>query len=695
MNAAVPRSILIVDDSREDRAILRRMLRETGQAYSLSEAENGAEGLRMARQSPPDCILLDLQLPDMSGLEFLDAVSDDRLGGLPFPVAMLTGLNDTDEASAALGRGAQDYVIKGTLSAHGLLRVIENTIEKFSILQELNDKRAVLELRNRQLETIREQLESNLTDLVDATRAKDRFMAVMSHEMRTPLNAVLGYVDLLELGISGELTQGQREYLERIRVGSRHLLDLINDVLDLTRADARRLEMDLRPVDGFAVAEEVVALLESQAQTKGIGLELAPCAEPIPLVQADLQRLRQVLTNLVGNAIKFTDEGVVTVGCSVRGDRVEIAVTDTGIGIDADLQSLIFTEFFQADGDLTRRQGGSGLGLAISQRLARLMGGEIRVQSHLGQGSSFTLSLPLAESGSLRRPEDVELHEAQMQAHRAALTADRDRAQDRVVVVAYSDNEQGLAELGQRVHHGVRLIWTTRVEEVPSLVRQEGASLVVLDIACADGAGWHGAHALREDPAMASVAVLLLPCIPMPFPEELATGLDLGWVTLVPKPFTHEQLNQAVQTAARGGTTEAEHPAASIEVLIVDDDSDSRRVASKFLASPLVRVREAADGESALLAMRRHPPDVVVLDLMMPVLDGFGVLAAMRADPLLTRIPVVVLSAKSLSEAERQFLARTAVRVLQKGEHRLADVAALVLRAATGGRVPADEEATM
>ena len=175
--------------------------------------------------------------------------------------------------------------------------------------------------------------------------------------------------------------------------------------------------------------------------------------------------------------------------------------------------------------------------------------------------------------------------------------------------------------------------------------------------------------------------MLLLPSIPARS-EDDTEGLDLGWVSLVPKPFTAEQLTRAVTTAAQESNEEQMTPERPFDVLVVDDDPDSRRVAAKFLSEANVSVREAQDGETALVEMRSHPPDVLVLDLMMPVLDGFGVLATIRADPLLSGLPVVVLTAKSLTEAERQFLSRSAVRVLQKGEHRLADVAALVLRAA-------------
>jgi signal transduction histidine kinase len=683
------RTVLVVEDDPEDRAAIRRIIRDSESTFGIEETETGSEGLRRARESEPACILLDNQLPDMDAFEFLDALADDE-GLLPVPVLILTGVDDARAAASALGRGAQDYILKGTYTGLGLRRALENAVEKFNIARELHDKRAIVELRNRQLEMVRDQLAANLTELGDATRAKDRFMAVMSHEMRTPLNAVLGYADLLEMGIAGELNEAQRDYIGRIRVGSRHLLDLINDVLDLTRADTRGLELDLRPVDAVAVAEEVVALLESQAQAKRIELRIAPCEAESPLVEADLQRLRQILTNLIGNAIKFTDRGSITVRCEVEEGAVQLIVSDTGVGITPEEQPLIFSEFYQADGDLTRRQGGSGLGLAISQRLARLMNGDILVRSSAGQGSEFTVTLPHAPKGATPRPEDAVSQAARLDAYRTVAREEKpDDPTAPAVVVAYGESAEALGELADRVHQGVDLAWTTRVEEVPLLARERGATLVVIDIACAGGVGWNAAHALREDPELSAIPVLLLPCIPLPEPDDVGAGLDLGWVTLVPKPFTHDQLTQAVQSAARGKSPVRDED--GVEVLIVDDDPDSRRVASKFLMTGNVRVREAEDGESALAEMRRRLPDVVVLDLMMPVIDGFGVLAAMRADPLLSHVPVVVLSAKSLSEAERQFLARSAVRVLQKGEHRLSDVATLVLRAAAGAVSPSSQ----
>jgi DNA-binding response OmpR family regulator/nitrogen-specific signal transduction histidine kinase len=538
------------------------------------------------------------------------------------------------------------------------------------------ESRLAVELRNQKLEILRDRLQHKIDELAKATQAKDQFMAVMSHEMRTPLNAIIGYADLLDLELEGEMSENQRQYINRIQVGSRHLLDLINDVLDLARADANRLQVDLQAVDVAAVVEEVGALLQRQAQEKGIELS-AQCGTSLPRASADLHRLRQVLTNIVGNAIKFTDEGYVRVTCASRGDdEVVVQVEDSGIGIDPELLPLIFVDFYQVRGGLSREKGGSGLGLAISRKLATLMGAEIEAESNVGVGSVFRIVLQRAAENLA----PVEASEP-VPARSDSTATVAPMPPGRVTVVAYGQDEDTLVGLEKQVSSRVRLLWTTDPAAVPRLAAEEKASLVVLDIASADGAAWRVAHALQDQTEPTNTAILLLPSIPPPASAESAEGIDLGWMSLVPKPFTADQLTRAVSTAAVGHDGDRD-VLGQYDVLVVDDDPDSRRVAAKFLSEANVQVREAADGESALLEMRRITPDVVVLDLMMPILDGFGVLATMRSDPILSRVPVVVLTAKTLTEGERSFLARSAVKVLQKGAHRLADVAALVLRAA-------------
>ncbi|HWE43412.1 MAG TPA: response regulator [Gemmatimonadaceae bacterium] len=693
MTEVAARSILLIDDSADDRARVHRLLRGHRRRYEIVDCASGAEALAIVKKGEThfDCALLDQYLSDMEGVELLNRLRGSR-GHVPLPVTMLTGHGNDASAAYALELGAEDYLLKDEVTAHALVRSIENVIEKFEIRRELESQRAAIELRNERLESMRAEAEARLADLAAATQARDRFVAMMSHEMRTPLNAILGYAELLELEIEGQINEGQRRNLDRIRVGSRHLLDLINDVLDLARADARKLELDVRPVDVSAVIEEVAALLENQAAQKSLRLRTHVDAA-LPLASADLQRLRQVLTNLVGNAIKFTERGevAITAGPGHDGRTVSIAVRDTGIGIGPATLGRVFDEFFQADNALTRTYGGSGLGLAISQRLARAMGGEITVESAVDHGSTFTVTLPAAAAGSAVRDQDSALHDTRM-AHRHAADEDAAPVHEAVSVVAFGDEPDALAALARQVKPLVRLAWTTSADDVPALASRERASLVILDIGSRPGAAWRIAHALSEMKVDVPPAILLLPEIiaRRDAPAIGGVGLDLGWVALVPKPFTSDQLARAVATAAgQRGTAATRGGPDAIEVLVIDDDEDSRRVASRVLREKGIRVRESVDGENGLVEMRLRPPDVVVLDLMMPVLDGFGVLATMRADTLLASIPVVVLTAKTLTDAERQFLMRSAVRVLQKGEHRLADVAALVLRAALSARGPA------
>ena len=692
------RSILLVDDNPDDRARIHRMLRGHGRVYRIVECTGGVEALEILARGDArfDCVLLDQFMPDLDGEQVLRELRT-RTGRIPVPVSVLTGHDDDASAARMLELGAEDYLLKDEITPHALARSIENVADKFEIRQQLEAQRAALDLRNERLESMRAELEARLAELTMATQARDRFVAMMSHEMRTPLNAILGYAELLELEIEGQINDVQRRNLDRIRVGSRHLLDLINDVLDLARADARKLELDLRPVDASAVIEEISALLENQATQ--VGLTLSHHVEAsLPLVSADLQRLRQILTNLVGNAIKFTEKGHVSIDAkSVEGgSAVSIAVRDSGIGIEPGAVTEVFKEFYQADNALTRPYGGSGLGLAISQRLAQAMGGEIVVTSTPGEGSVFTLTLPAARTGSEVRAHDSAQHDARMARHHGQDDAASTRATS-VSVVAYGSDATSLAALERQVRPNVRLSWTTEANDVPEVAARENASLVILDIGSAGGGAWRVAHAISEMPVAVPPAILLLPeIIARGDAAGAGTAVDLGWVALVPKPFTSEQLTRAVSTAAgkrhESGSAEATDPESDYEVLVIDDDEDSRRVASRFLRERGIRVRECTDGERGLAEMRMRPPDVAVLDLMMPVLDGFGVLATMRADPLLASIPVVVLTAKTLTEAERQFLARSAVRVLQKGEHRLADVASLVLRAAMSARGAADPD---
>jgi len=316
------------------------------------------------------------------------AARDGLHTGLAFPILLESETLGVVELFARERRACDDDMLR-TLAGIG----------SSQIGQFIERRRAAEEVRR-----LSEDLQRRYADLAEANRAKDRFLAIISHELRTPLNAILGYTELLDAGISGEVTEAQRNQLERIRSSGRHLLDLINDVLDVVRADAGRLEVQVQPLPLGATLREAVALVRPQAEAKGLELKVEGGDEEIPRVQADPRRLRQVLVNLLSNAAKFTDRGGVVVRCGVADDgAVFVAVRDTGIGIAPEKLPNLFSEFYQADDDLTRRHGGTGLGLAISRRLARLMGGDVTVDSRPGEGSTFTLTLPPSPG----EPEDL------------------------------------------------------------------------------------------------------------------------------------------------------------------------------------------------------------------------------------------------------------------------------------------------
>lgn len=395
------RTILLVEDNPDDRARLQRMLRGQRRHYVIVECASGAEVTAWldADHAPVDCMLLDYHLPDVTADELLQRL---KLGVAyePIPVCVLTGVDDDDVATRLAAMGAEDYLLKDEITPHALVRAIENVVERSSIRRALDRQRDTLAERNQQLEMMTAAAEARLRELNVATKVRDHVVAMMSHEMRTPLSAILGFVSVLEMG-GLNLTADQRRYLVRIRSGGKHLLELVNNVLDLAMVEAQSMTLEVTAVDVDAVIKEVVELLGYSAKEKGLALETRIEHHPLHVL-ADGQRLRQILLNLVGNGIKFTDAGQVEIAARRSNDHahIEIRVTDSGIGIEAADLEDVFQEFFQGTNAGIRRQGGSGLGLAISQRLAQAMAGQVTAQSTIGSGSTFLLTVPTNQDRS-------------------------------------------------------------------------------------------------------------------------------------------------------------------------------------------------------------------------------------------------------------------------------------------------------
>jgi signal transduction histidine kinase len=388
---------LVVEDNPDMLNFVARVLEP---AFECDRAANGAEALARLDRVHPDLVVTDVMMPVMDGRDLLARIrARPELTGLP--VVVLTAVAEQDLRVELLRAGANDFLTKPfepeelLVRAHNLaamkraadvlraeLRTVGGNVESMA---------GELAQRRRELERLLEQVGKARDEAQAASRAKSEFMAVMSHELRTPLNAITGYVDLLDAGVDGELAEGQRQRLDRIRIAARQLLRIIDDILTYVRAESAAFAVERAPVGLRALTEEVIELLRPESDAKGLRLESDVEAATI---RSDPERLRRILTNLVSNAVKFTGTGAVRVEARA-GDDLTISVHDTGPGIAPENRDRIFDEFWQVDQSATRAAGGTGLGLTIARRLAEQLGGGIEVESEPGRGSTFTLRVPL------------------------------------------------------------------------------------------------------------------------------------------------------------------------------------------------------------------------------------------------------------------------------------------------------------
>ena len=484
-------------------------------------------------------------------------------------------------------------------------------------------------------------------EAMEATRAKSKFLANMSHELRTPLNAVIGITEMLEEDAEDLGQVDLIEPLKRIRGAGNHLLHLINDILDLSKIEAGRLELHLEEVDLASLIHDVAATARPLAEKNGNRLEVR-CPDGLGSTASDLTRLRQILLNLLSNACKFTENGeVILEGArSVREgqDWLTFTVRDTGIGMTPEQIGRVFEEFGQADSSTTKRYGGTGLGLAISRRLCQIMNGDISVESAPGSGSSFTVRLPGAAAVTAATTRDS--------SEAVGAIDGGTQGRNQVLVI---DDEDTVRDLMRRflVREGFDVVTARDGEEGLAIARQLRPSLITLDVMMPRRDGWSILQELKSDPELSAIPILMLTIL-----DDKKKGYALGAAEYMTKPIDRGRLRTLLEKyRAR---------APGQRILIVEDDAATRQWLRRTLRGEAWQVGEAENGRVALQQVAECRPDLILLDLMMPEMDGFEFLAELRKDHGWHDIPVIVVTAADLSESDHKRLNGGVERVLQK-----------------------------
>jgi CheY-like chemotaxis protein/signal transduction histidine kinase len=494
----------------------------------------------------------------------------------------------------------------------------------------------------------RQIAEERAKEVEAAARLKSEFLANFSHEIRTPLNGIIGYCDLLQREEGSRLTPHGRRDLNVVKSNARTLLSLINDILDLSKIEAGRVEVVKEAVEVATVLDECASTVRELLRGKDVELTVNVSPEA-RIVFTDALKLRQIALNLLSNAAKFTEAGEIVVDARAERDTLILTVEDTGHGIAPDQLAVIFEKFRQLDGSSTRRVGGTGLGLAIVRELSRLLGGDTEATSVLGRGSRFTVTLKAAIDP--RRAAAVVTNKE---------VAPENRAPNTEISVLVVDDDVMIQQLlkGALEAEGVKVTIAGDGVTALRMARDLRPSAIILDIRLPKLDGWDVLAELKSTQGLANIPVVIVSV-----EEERARGYSLGAIEYLVKPIDPHRLVSVVQRAITPGPG---------EVLIVDDDAQTRDLVSRHLRAAGFVTAQAHDGEEALLRARVSPPALWILDLVMPQLDGFEVLRRLRNDG--STVPVVVLTGKQLTRGEEDQLRAGMARVITKGGFAIEEV---------------------
>jgi signal transduction histidine kinase/CheY-like chemotaxis protein/HAMP domain-containing protein len=560
------------------------------------------------------------------------------------------------------------------------------------------------------LKNQRDELEMTSRELAAASKTKSEFLANMSHELRTPLNSIIGFSEILHDETFGALNEKQSKYAKNILTSGKHLLHLINNILDLSKVEAGKVELEYVDFDVLAVLEEVKTLVLSIAAKKRIRIAVTVNPE-LTTINGDVSKFKQILYNLLSNAIKFTpDGGSITVDGQRRGEMAQISVTDTGIGISQDAAKKLFQPFVQADSSTSRKYGGTGLGLTLVKRFVELQGGKIWIESEPDRGSTFIFTMPVAGKAEARTPEtsatpgtpetaktpviretremlemldtlsvsapgdavaarDVSETGATGDARKGgktggveetwipAITEPAGASEDGPLVLVVEDDRDASELLTVTLNDaGYRVVHAYNGKDALAIAQKLDLAAITLDILLPGMDGWSVLKYLKYNPETSAIPVIVVSMV-----DEKTLGFSLGAVDYLSKPVDKDALLGTLGSLK--GVLEVVVP----KVLVVDDEPDAVEMIASMIEPAGFDVLRAYGGQEGLdIAFSEHP-DILVLDLMMPVVSGFEVLSRLRDNPATKNIPVIICTAKDVTDDDVKQLSNGVISILQKG----------------------------
>ena len=513
---------------------------------------------------------------------------------------------------------------------------------------ELSEANEQLELEIGERKRVEVELEQARDAALKATQAKSHFLANMSHELRTPLNAIIGYSEMLQEQAEDLDQQDFIPDLQKVNSAGTHLLALINDILDLSRVEAGRMELYLETFDASNMVKDVVAVIQPLVEKNVNTLEVH-CDDDVGLIRADLTKVRQTLFNLLSNSCKFTQAGTISlyVGRKTEdgADWVIFSVADTGIGMTPEQMDKLFQPFSQADASTARQYGGTGLGLAVSRSFCQMMGGDITLESEAGKGSTFTVRIPTEVVEPSTEPEPAEESGAEVLPEEA----------NRVLVI---DDDPTMHDLVNRFlsKEGFQLESASNGADGLRLAREIRPAAIILDVLMPGMDGWAVLAALKADSELSDIPVIMLTIV-----EDKNMGYMLGASEYMVKPINRDRLIAVLSKYRRDSVP--------CSVLVVEDDAETREMMRRMLEREEWTVIEAENGCIGLERVAGSRPDVILLDLMMPEMDGFEFMHELVTREEWRTIPVVVVTAKDIGPEDRLRLNGYVKNIIQKGAH--------------------------